>query len=79
MVLVIGREAAAERALFVDRANSRKFPDARWLEISSLLRRELAAGRRPVQIKQIEFVAETLDMASVLRWRNRIVPDGWRG
>ena len=48
-MLVIGREAAAERALFVDRANSRKFPDVRWMEISSLLRRELAAGRSPEQ------------------------------
>jgi hypothetical protein len=38
-MLVIGREAAAERALFVDRAFSRKFPDVRWMEISSLLRR----------------------------------------
>lgn len=64
MMLVIGREAAAERALFVDRAKSRKFPDVRWMEISSLLRRELDAGRSPEQIKQIEFVAETLDMAS---------------
>jgi hypothetical protein len=34
------------------------------MEISSLLRRELDAGRSPEQIKQIEFVAETLDMAS---------------
>ena len=38
--------------------------DARWMEISSLLRRELAAGRSPEQIKQIEFVGETMDMAS---------------
>jgi hypothetical protein len=34
------------------------------MEISSLLRRELAAGRCPKQNKQIEFVGETLDMAS---------------
>jgi hypothetical protein len=63
VMLVIGREAAAERALFVDRARSRKFPDVRWMEISSLLRRELAADRSP---EQIEFVGETLDMARVL-------------
>ena len=75
-MLVIGREAAAERALFVDRANSRKFPDARWLEISSLLRRELDAGRSPEQIKQIEFVAETLDMASVLQWKRKMLEAG---
>jgi hypothetical protein len=62
-MLVIGREAAAERALFVDRAKSRKFPDVRWMEISSLLRPELAADRSP---EQIEFVGETLDMARVL-------------
>ena len=39
------------------------------MEISSLLRRELAAGRSPEQIQQIEFVGETLDMASVLQWK----------
>jgi GTPase SAR1 family protein len=73
VMLVISREAPAERALFVDCAYSRKFPDVRWMEISSLLRRELAAGRSPEQIKQIEFVGETLDMASHQtsggRWR----------
>ena len=73
VVLVIGREAAAERALFADRATRRKFPDVRWMEISSLLRRELAAGRSPEQIKQIKFVGENLDMASHQpsggRWR----------
>jgi hypothetical protein len=47
VMLVIGREAAAERALFVDCATSRKFPDVRWMEISSLLRRELAASAAP--------------------------------
>jgi hypothetical protein len=50
--------------LFADRATSRRFPDVRWMEISSLRRLELAAGRSPEQIKQIEFVGETLDMAS---------------
>ncbi|MBD2548635.1 hypothetical protein H6G65_03360 [Microcystis elabens FACHB-917] len=40
---------------------------------------QLDVGSRPEEIKQIEFIGETLDMASVLRWRNRIVPDGWRG
>jgi hypothetical protein len=48
------------------------------MEISSVLKRELSAGRRPEEIKQIEFDAEPLDLASVLRWRNRI-REGYRG
>lgn len=43
------------------------------MEISSLLRRELAAGRSPEQIKQIEFVGETMDMAS-----HQPSGSGWR-
>ena len=58
---------------FVDRSNSRAFPDVRWMEISSVLQRQLAAGRSPEQIRQIEFVGESLDMASVLRWRRKIL------
>jgi hypothetical protein len=81
VMLVIGREAAAEqpeerafeRAFFADRSNSRTFPDVRWMEISSVLRRELAAGRTPEQITEIEFVGERLDMESVLQWRRRIL------
>jgi hypothetical protein len=61
---------------FFDRATSRKFPDVRWKKISSLLRRELAAGRSPEQIKQIEFVGETLDMASVLQGKRKILAAG---
>ena len=34
------------------------------ISISRVLRRELAAGRSPEQIEQIEFVGDTLDMAS---------------
>ena len=52
---------------------TRAFPDVRWMEISSVLQRELAAGRRPEQIRQIEFVGESLDMASVLQWRRKIL------
>ena len=52
---------------------SRVFPDVRWMEISSVLQRELAAGRSPEQIRQIEFVGESLDMASVLQWRRKIL------
>jgi hypothetical protein len=39
------------------------------------LQRELDAGRRPEQIKQIEFSGEPLDLASVLRWRRKILAD----
>jgi WD40 repeat protein len=60
-------------SLFADRSNSRAFPDVRWMEISSVLQRELAAGRSPEQIRQIEFVGESLDMASVLQWRRKIL------
>ena len=59
-------------------SDNRAFPDVRWMEITSVLQRELAAGRRPEDIKQIEFDGEALDLASVLRWRNRILRDGWR-
>ena len=60
-------------SLFANRSNSRAFPDVRWMEISSVLQRELAAGRSPEQIRQIEFVGESLDMASVLQWRRKIL------
>jgi small GTP-binding protein len=59
--------------LFADHSKSRAFPDVRWMEISSVLKRELAAGRSPEQIRQIEFVGESLDMASVLKWRRKIL------
>jgi hypothetical protein len=39
------------------------------------LQRELDAGRRPEQIKPIEFSGEPLDLASVLRWRRKILVD----
>jgi hypothetical protein len=62
-----------ELSFFVERPGSRAFPDVRWMEISSVLQRELAAGRSPEQIRQIEFVGESLDMASVLQWRRKIL------
>jgi GTPase SAR1 family protein len=89
VMLVIGREAPKlgygdrmekQRRQFSepfdDRYETRAFPDVRWMEISSVLQQQLDGGLRPEEIKQIEFVGETLDMASVLRWRNRIVLDG---
>ena len=76
-----GQPASMRAAQFLDRFDdsrfeTRAFPDVRWMEISSVLQRELDAGRRPEQIKQIEFVGETLDMASVLRWRRKILDHG---
>lgn len=68
-----------EMALFQDspqgvsRDSTRAFPDVRWMEISSVLQQQLDAGRDPEEIRQIEFVGETLDIASVLRLRRRIL------
>ncbi len=87
VMLVVGREAASDReshwtyslgqarayVFRADRSNSRAFPDVRWMEISSVLQRELAAGRSPEQIREIKFVGESLDMASVLKWRRKIL------
>jgi hypothetical protein len=54
-------------------SETRSFPDVRWMEISHVLKQELNAGRSPEQIKQIEFVGETLDLSSVLRLREQIL------
>jgi hypothetical protein len=43
-----------------------------------VLQRELAAGRTPEPIMQMEFVGEPLDLASIERWRNRIMRNGLR-
>ncbi len=48
-----------------------EFADMRWMEITSLLKRESANGTKPV--KQIEFKGERLDMTSVRRWRDKAV------
>ena len=48
-----------------------EFADVRWMEISSVLKRESANGTKPV--KQIEFAGERLDMSSVRRWRERVL------
>ena len=66
-------ERIHQSSLFTQRSNSRAFPDVRWMEISSVLQRQLAAGLSPEQIRQIEFVGESLDMASVLQWRRKIL------
>ncbi|WP_395743598.1 TIR domain-containing protein [Prosthecobacter sp.] len=48
-----------------------EFSDVRWMEISSVLKRESANGTKPV--KQIEFKGERLDMSSVRRWREKML------
>ena len=51
-----------------------EFADVRWMEISSILKRQSADGRKPV--KQIEFNGERLDMSSVRRWREKVLSQG---
>lgn len=48
-----------------------RFADVRWMEISSVLKRESANGTKPV--KQIEFKGDRLDLSSVRRWRERVL------
>ncbi|HKP03422.1 MAG TPA: TIR domain-containing protein [Chthoniobacterales bacterium] len=50
-----------------------EFADVRWMEITSVLKRESKNGTRAV--KQIEFKGERLDLSSVRRWRERILGD----
>jgi small GTP-binding protein len=54
-------------------ADGRAYPEVRWMEISSKLKRELANGCTPSEIRHIEFDGEPLDLASVLRWRRRML------
>lgn len=46
-----------------------EFNDVRWMEISSVLKRESENGAAPVN--QIEFKGERLDLSSVRKWRER--------
>lgn len=48
-----------------------EFADVRWMEITSVLKRESANGTKAV--KQIEFKSERLDLSSVRRWRVRVM------
>jgi hypothetical protein len=48
-----------------------EFSDVRWMEISTVLKQESQNGSKPV--RQIEFRGERLDMASVHRWRNKLL------
>ncbi len=69
VMLVIGTFSEdAGRAIGKDKL---EFADVRWMEIACVLRRESANGTKPV--KQIEFKGERLDLASVRRWRERVL------
>jgi hypothetical protein len=48
-----------------------EFADVRWMEISSVLKRESENGTKPV--KQIDFKGERMDLASVRKWREKLV------
>lgn len=48
-----------------------EFADVRWMEITSVLKRESQNGTKPV--KQIEFKGERLDLSSVRKWREKAV------
>ncbi len=47
--------------------------EIRWMEIRDLLRQETAAGR---ETGQIAFEGETFDVASIRRWRDRLLAAG---
>jgi len=69
VMLVIGTFSERdERAIGKDKL---EFADVRWMEISSVLKRESDGGTKPV--KQIEFKGERLDLSSVQKWRRRII------
>lgn len=69
VMLVIGTFSEDdERATGKDKL---EFAEVRWMEISSVLKRESANGTKPV--KQIEFKGERLDLSSVRRWRERVL------
>ena len=48
-----------------------EFAEVRWMEITSVFKRESANGTKPV--KQIEFKGERLDLSSVRRWREKLI------
>jgi NADH pyrophosphatase NudC (nudix superfamily) len=69
VMLVIGTFSDDdERAIATDKL---EFADVRWMEITSVLKRESQNGTKSV--KQIEFKGERLDLSSVRRWRDRIL------
>ena len=71
VMLVIGTFSEEdERAVGKEKV---EFADVRWMEITSVLKRESANGTKPV--KQIEFKGERLDMSSVRKWREKMLKD----
>ncbi len=69
VMLVIGTFSEQdERAVGKEKV---EFADVRWMEITSVLKRESANGTKPV--KQFEFKGERLDLSSVRRWRGRML------
>lgn len=69
VMLVIGTFSQEdERTFGKDKV---EFADVRWMEITSVLRRESANGTRPV--RQIEFKGERLDLSSVRKWRGKMM------
>ncbi len=69
VMLVIGTFSEEdERAIGKEKV---EFAEVRWMEISSVLKRESVNGTKPA--KQIEFKGERLDMSSVRRWREKVL------
>jgi hypothetical protein len=48
-----------------------EFADVRWMEVSSVLKRESQNGTKAV--KQIEFKGERLELSSVRKWREKVL------
>jgi len=69
VMLVIGTFAKDDER-FVSK-NKLEFAEVRWMEISSILKRESLNGTKSV--KQIDFSGERLDMDSIHKWRNKIL------
>ena len=69
VMLVIGTFIREEERV----ANTEKlgFADVRWMEISTVLRRETENGKKPA--RQIEFKGERLDLTSIRQWRDRVL------
>jgi small GTP-binding protein len=69
VMLVIGTFSAEDER--TARRDKLEFADVRWMEISSVLKRESRNGTKPV--KQIQFKGERLDLTSVRQWRDRVL------
>lgn len=72
VMLVIGTFNEQERFGEHGGRERLEFADVRWMEIGSVLKREGAGGKT---VKQIVFEGETMDLASILRWRKKMLAD----